>query len=74
VINPKQWCSFKVFSLNCKRLARILIIPEREVIKTPKKQNKKERIKYEQQKEKQSAEVRQDQAQRPDTGEAGAGW
>jgi hypothetical protein len=44
------------------------------VIKTPKKQNKKERIKYEQQKEKQSAEVRQDQAQRPDTGEAGAGW
>jgi len=55
-------------------LARILIIPEREVIKTPKKQNKKERIKYEQQKEKQSAEVRQDQAQRPDTGEAGAGW
>jgi hypothetical protein len=33
------------------------------VTKTPKKQNKKERIKYEQQKGQQSAEVRQDQAQ-----------
>jgi hypothetical protein len=52
-----------VLQLDSETLARILIIQKSEVIISSKKQNKKERIKYEQQKQRQSAEVRQNQAQ-----------
>jgi hypothetical protein len=62
VIYPKQR---QFFNLTSKTLARILIIQKSEVITLTDEQNKKESIKYEQQKQRkqQSAEVRQDQAQ-----------
>jgi hypothetical protein len=62
VIYPKQR---QFFNLTSKTLARILIIQKSEVITLTDEQNKKESIKYEQQKQRkqQSAEVRQDEAQ-----------
>ncbi|HEY2143564.1 MAG TPA: hypothetical protein VGH06_04360 [Candidatus Udaeobacter sp.] len=62
MIYPKQR---QFFNLTSKTLARILIIQKSEVITLTDEQNKKESIKYEQQKQRkqQSAEVRQDEAQ-----------